>query len=150
VNNNTFYHLFITIYVIKLQKKPMLFNLVINGYILVLVDIYKNPYNFLQSQYSQHFIFLVANKSAQWARFLHYTRLERLARDKHSSIVGWLVCYEENEVFWIRVHYIKNDPKSILRHFVITRILIFRQVALRLGRGLNEIKHFMAIIYECL
>ncbi len=27
---------------------------------------------------------------------LHYTRLERLARDKHSSLMGSLVSYKEN------------------------------------------------------
>ncbi len=32
---------------------------------------------------------------------LHYTRLERLASDKHSSLSGSLVSYDKNEVLWI-------------------------------------------------
>ncbi len=33
---------------------------------------------------------------------ISYTiRLERLARDKHSTLLGPLVSYEENEVLWI-------------------------------------------------
>jgi hypothetical protein len=32
---------------------------------------------------------------------LHYTKLERLARDKHSGLLGQPVSYEENEVLWI-------------------------------------------------
>ncbi len=38
-----------------------------------------------QGLYSQHFIFFVTYEFAQEARALHYTRLERIARDKHSS-----------------------------------------------------------------
>ncbi len=34
---------------------------------------------------------------------LHYTRLERLASDKHSSLLGPLVSYKENEVVLIRL-----------------------------------------------
>ncbi len=33
---------------------------------------------------------------------LQNTELERLTRDKHFSILGLLVSYEENEVLWIR------------------------------------------------
>jgi hypothetical protein len=32
---------------------------------------------------------------------LHYTRLERLAADKHSSLLSPFVSYKENKVFWI-------------------------------------------------
>jgi hypothetical protein len=32
----------------------------------------------------------------------HYTKLERLARDKDSSLLGPFVSYEENEVLGIR------------------------------------------------
>ncbi len=37
--------------------------------------------------YSQHFIFLVTYKWAQYARVLHYIKLERVAMDKHSSLL---------------------------------------------------------------
>jgi hypothetical protein len=32
------------------------------------------------------------------ARVLHYTRIEMLAREKHSSLLGPFLRYEENEV----------------------------------------------------
>ncbi len=35
---------------------------------------------------------------------LHYTQLEWLARDKHSSLFGPFISYEENEV----LHYSRN------------------------------------------
>jgi hypothetical protein len=38
-------------------------------------------------------------KSAQYVRVLHYTRLERLVRDKHSSLLGSFVSYEEDK--WV-------------------------------------------------
>jgi hypothetical protein len=40
---------------------------------------------------------------AQYAGVLHYTILERLARDKHSSLLGPFVSMEENEV--LRIHH---------------------------------------------
>ncbi len=33
---------------------------------------------------------------------LHYTKLERVAKNKHSSLLEPFVSYEENEVLWIR------------------------------------------------
>jgi hypothetical protein len=45
--------------------------------------------------YSQHFIFSVTN---EWAQY--YTCLEKLASEKHSSLLGQLVSYRKNEVFW--------------------------------------------------
>jgi hypothetical protein len=46
-------------------------------------------------KYSQHFIFFVTYGPNKL--MLNYTRLERLARDKHSSILGGsFVSYEEN------------------------------------------------------
>jgi hypothetical protein len=48
-----------------------------------------------QGSDSQNFIFLTY-KWIQLAGELHYTRLESLARDKHSSLLG---PFEENEVF---------------------------------------------------
>jgi hypothetical protein len=52
--------------------------------------------------YSQHFIFSVTYEFAQWAWVLHWTRLERLAMDKQSSLLGPLVSYKEYKVLWIR------------------------------------------------
>ncbi len=43
-----------------------------------------------------HFIFFVTYKRDQLAIVLPYTRLERLARDEHSCILGQLVIYDEN------------------------------------------------------
>jgi len=47
-------------------------------------------------QKSQHLIFFVTYKWVQKAKVLYYTWLERLARDKHCSLLGLLVNYEEN------------------------------------------------------
>jgi hypothetical protein len=41
--------------------------------------------------YSQHFIFFLTYAWAQKVRKLHYTRQERLARDKPSSLLGTFV-----------------------------------------------------------
>jgi hypothetical protein len=48
--------------------------------------------------YSENFIFFVTYDWAQQALVLHYTGLERLARDKHFKLLGPFVSYEENEV----------------------------------------------------
>ncbi len=55
-----------------------------------------------QGPYSQHFFFFVTYELGQWARVFHYIRLEMLARNKHSSLLGQFVSYEENKVLWIR------------------------------------------------
>jgi hypothetical protein len=47
-----------------------------------------------KGSYSHHFI----TQHEPNKLVLHYTRLERLAGDKHSSLLGPLVSYEENEV----------------------------------------------------
>jgi hypothetical protein len=52
--------------------------------------------------YLQSLFFFITCKWAQSARVLHYTRLEKLARDKHSSLVDPFVSNEENKVLWKR------------------------------------------------
>jgi hypothetical protein len=44
-------------------------------------------------------IFLVTFEWAQEARMLQYTRFKRWAKDKHSSLLGPIVSYEEDKVF---------------------------------------------------
>jgi len=46
--------------------------------------------------YSQHFTSFVNYEWAQEARVLNYTWLERLDRDKYSSLLGPFVSSEEN------------------------------------------------------
>ncbi len=46
--------------------------------------------------YPQHFIFVVICKFAQYAQVLDNTMLERLAKDKHFSLLGPFIIYEEN------------------------------------------------------
>ncbi len=46
----------------------------------------------------QQFIFFATYECAQEARVYNYNRLEKLAMDKHSSLLGPLICYDENEV----------------------------------------------------
>ncbi len=48
--------------------------------------------------YSQHIIFLITYKLAQYARALHYSRLEFFVWDKHSSFLKPFVSYTKNEV----------------------------------------------------
>ncbi len=52
---------------------------------------------------SQHFIFFLNYELAQYVRVLHYTRPEKLDKDKHSCLLGPFVSYEENEVLWIQL-----------------------------------------------
>jgi len=51
-----------------------------------------------QRLYSQNFIFFATYEWAQWASVLHYTRLIMLAGDKYSSLLGPIICYEENDL----------------------------------------------------
>ncbi len=49
-----------------------------------------------------HFILLLIYEWGQCARVLHYTRLERLTRDKISNLLVPFVIYEANEVLKIQ------------------------------------------------
>ena len=53
--------------------------------------------------YLHHFMSFVTYQWAQYFRELHYTMLERSAREKRSSFLGPFVSLEENEVMWIRL-----------------------------------------------
>jgi len=44
--------------------------------------------------YSRHLILFLTYEWAQYARVLHYTRLEKLAEDKHYSLLGPFMSYE--------------------------------------------------------
>jgi hypothetical protein len=44
------------------------------------------------------FISVLAYELVQHVRAFHFTRLERLARDKRTSLLGPFVSYKENEV----------------------------------------------------
>ncbi len=46
-------------------------------------------------------------------RVLHNTRLERLAKHKHSSFLGPFVSYEENEVLWIQPKAFYHSVKAL-------------------------------------
>jgi hypothetical protein len=46
----------------------------------------------------QPFSLFVTYKWAHYARTLHYTKLERLARDKQSSLLGQFVCFKDSVV----------------------------------------------------
>jgi hypothetical protein len=51
-----------------------------------------------QEQYSQHFIFFLTYEHFEEARLLYYTRPEKLAIDKQSSLLGPFISYKENEM----------------------------------------------------
>ncbi len=58
--------------------------------------------------YSKHFIFFMTHERAQYARVLHYSRLERLARDEHSSLLCSFTSYKENDC-----DCVNNSPFSL-------------------------------------
>ncbi len=51
--------------------------------------------------YSQLFAIFINCKWAQKARVLHYISVEKLSRDKQSSLLGPFIRGEENEVLWV-------------------------------------------------
>ena len=50
------------------------------------------------------------NPQAQQPRLLHYYRLERVTRDKHSSLLGLSISYEVTKLQYI--HFSTRDPKT--------------------------------------
>ncbi len=62
---------------------------------------------------------------------LHYTRLERLASDKDSSLLGQFLSYEENEVLFVNM-----DPQNFLRKNFGSKLL---SMCLNLERVLRNI-----------
>jgi hypothetical protein len=52
----------------------------------------------IQVPHSQHFIFFITYQLAQEIIVLHYTMLQRLARDKQTSFLGPIIRKKENEV----------------------------------------------------
>ncbi len=62
-----------------------------------------------QWPYSQYFIFFITYESAHSAIVLGNTRLEMLARDKHSSLSGPFVIYKENKALLL----LPQTPKLI-------------------------------------
>ncbi len=60
----------------------------------------------VQGLYSQQFIFTTTCNSAQWDRVFHYRRLERLDRDKHSTLLGPFIRYKD-KLLWLQPLYFK-------------------------------------------
>jgi hypothetical protein len=73
----------------------------------------------LQVSYSQHYIFLLTCEWAQKTSVLLYTRLERLANKKHSSILCPFIGYEENKVMWIRPLLLNFSTQSLIFVFIL-------------------------------
>jgi hypothetical protein len=65
------------------------------------------------TQYSQHFIFFITYESAQQARVLHKTMLERLAISKLAYLLDLFVSYDENALLWIRSQFIIQIMASV-------------------------------------
>jgi hypothetical protein len=61
--------------------------------------------------YSQHFIVFVTSEWALKARLLHCTRMARLARDKHFSLLRTLISKEVNNSLRIQLPLVLNDKK---------------------------------------
>jgi hypothetical protein len=48
--------------------------------------------------YLQHFNFFITNEWTKLDRVLYYTRIERVGKGKHSSLLDLFISYKENEV----------------------------------------------------
>ena len=68
--------------------------------------------------YSQPFFFFVTCVFMQWVRVSVIGKPFKLSIMQHSSLLGWFVSYEENEVLWTRPLQSKNDRKSVVRSFL--------------------------------
>ncbi len=55
-----------------------------------------------QGLHWQHFILFITYEWIEEAGVLHFTRLESLVRNKHSSLLGSCTSYKDNEVLRIR------------------------------------------------
>jgi hypothetical protein len=64
---------------------------------LCLKNFYRNGSR-TQAFHSQHFTFFITQEWAQLSRVFHYTKLERLASDKHASLLGPFISYKEKKV----------------------------------------------------
>jgi hypothetical protein len=51
-----------------------------------------------QALFLQHSIFFATYECTEYARLLHYTRLLRLVEEKHYSLLGPFISWEENKV----------------------------------------------------
>jgi hypothetical protein len=78
--------------------------------------------------YSRHFIFFIAYEWAQLGRVLHCCRQEKFAWVRHTSLLGPLVNYEENE----SAMYMASEAGLLNKRlmlssskFISTRYMIF-------------------------
>ncbi len=74
--------------------------------------------------YSQHFIFIITYKWGQYGTVLIYTSRERLARDKHSSLLDPFVSYEQNELLLLILHQKLLPPQLILQPSKLERLTL--------------------------
>jgi hypothetical protein len=59
---------------------------------------------------------------------LHYTKLHRLARNKHTSLLGLFVSYKENELLWggslgLYCSYLMKVPNKMVSHYTKLQML---------------------------
>jgi hypothetical protein len=79
-------------------------------------------YFIVKELYSQHFIFVITYELAQYGTVLIYTSRERLARDKHSSLLDPFVSYEENKLLLLFLHQKLLPPQLILQPSKLERL----------------------------
>ncbi len=89
---------------------------------LIMLKVNKRPY----------LHFFVTYEWAQWARILHYATLERLARNKQSSLLSPFVSYEENEVLWISTIIFLKLSYSVLMLVALSSSYLLMPAALTL------------------
>ncbi len=78
--------------------------------------------------YSQHFTVFITCKWAHQAIVFHNNHLKRLARDKHPSLLGPFLSYEEKGLLWIQ------DLGPYSKHFIFFIIYACAQWA-RVSHG---------------
>ncbi len=91
----------------------------------------------LQVPYSKHFIFFITYKWAQWTIVLHYTMLDRLAKDKQFGLLGLFVSCKENEAPYF-IEY--NAHTSIVRTW-ISQWLLAKKIFLFFKNNFTRINH---------
>jgi hypothetical protein len=69
----------------------------------------------IMGPYSKNFIFFVTYKLARGTRVLHYSRLEMVVREKHSSLLDPFVSYAKNKASRIFTQKLTHDKTRAIK-----------------------------------
>ncbi len=99
----------------------------------------KGLWMWLQGPFSQHFFLRNLRKNNEL--MLHFSRLESLAKDKRSSLLGSFICYEENEV-WIRLRILTHRVRYGWKCLVVYTANSLNQSDRYMSRKLYKTGHW--------